>query len=71
MRQAFILAVALAAAAPASAQTGPGSVPPPYPTGDQWPTASDRWHYAVQATGQADEQVAVVQRHGDGPWVAG
>lgn len=51
MRQAFILAVALAAAAPASAQTGPGSVPPPYPTGDQWPTASDRWHYAVQAPG--------------------
>lgn len=51
MRQAFILAVALAAAAPASAQTGPGSVPPPYPTGDQWPTSGDRWHYAVQAPG--------------------
>ena len=49
MRKVVILAVALAAAAPASGQTGPGSVPPPYSTGDQWPTASDCWHYAVQA----------------------
>ncbi|CAM3147891.1 hypothetical protein JHFBIEKO_0260 [Methylobacterium mesophilicum] len=48
MRQAFLLAVALAAGAPASAQTGPNAVPPPYIADDQWPSARDRWHYAVQ-----------------------
>ncbi|KQU17617.1 hypothetical protein ASG63_08915 [Methylobacterium sp. Leaf94] len=47
MRRVIILAAALAVA-PASAQTGPGSAPPPYSTGDQWPTSGDRWSYAVQ-----------------------
>lgn len=49
MRRVIILAVALAVATPAMAQTGPGASPPPYSTGDQWPRAGDRWHYAVQA----------------------
>jgi hypothetical protein len=49
MRQVIILAIAMAAATPAFAQTGPGSAPPPYITDDQWPAAGrDRWHYAVQ-----------------------
>lgn len=53
MRQAFLLAVALATASPASAQTGPGSAPPPYIVDDQWPSVRDRWHYAVQSPGAA------------------
>ncbi len=52
MKQTFLIAVALAAAAPASGQTGPGLAPPPYITDDQWPAAGrDRWHYAVQSPG--------------------
>ncbi|KQP79247.1 hypothetical protein [Methylobacterium sp. Leaf117] len=51
MTRALILAIALAAAAPACAQTGPNAVPPPYIADDQWPSVRDRWHYAVQAPG--------------------
>lgn len=48
MTRALLLAITLAAAAPASAQTRPNAVPPPYIVDDQWPSVRDRWHYAVQ-----------------------
>ncbi|KQO61755.1 hypothetical protein [Methylobacterium sp. Leaf88] len=67
MRQVIILAAALATATPASAQTGAGSTPPPYITDDQWPSARDRWHYAVQTpAGPGQTRYAYVDATPDG-----